>query len=119
MPDATTDNTNEPLRLKMQWLEEAREGEHADGFAGKRGEPRFPWTVPLDVRSTGPDDRQTYLGTACDISATGLRFHCRKRIGIAVPIEIVAYGETVGVPAIVRHVTRTVNGYLVGAEFEV
>ena len=107
------------LRLRQQWLEEARQADRGDRpYAGKRGEHRYAWNAPLEVRVPSANaGTETYFATAVNISGIGVGFHCRQKIEQFTEVEIVVSGETVGVPAVVKQVTTTVNGFVIGAEF--
>jgi hypothetical protein len=110
----------EPTRLWERWVEEARQACQGDPWPGKRGEQRYRWSAPLEVLVPAASGAaQTVLATANDVSAVGIGFRCRQELPQFATVEIRVAGEAVGVAATVKQVTRTVNGFTIGAEFVV
>ncbi len=105
-------------RLQDYWLDEASKASEGDTWTGKRDRQRYEWNAPLEIRVPSADGGvQTHLATATNISTVGVGFHCRKELAQYDRVEVLLSGETAGVPAVVKQVTSTIGGYMIGAEF--
>lgn len=102
-----------------RWLDDARETGTADAYAGKRRWVRYQWEAPVTVSVIGGKRGQPpqYAYTR-DISRGGIGFKCRQKVAPMSMIRVMRddTGETLC--GRVRHCTSTVNGYLIGLEFE-
>ncbi|HUU84532.1 MAG TPA: hypothetical protein VM243_13620 [Phycisphaerae bacterium] len=103
---------------RREWIQTARQTGEADTFAGKRRQERFTWFPQLEVRmTTRSGQTETLLASGHDISEGGVRFFCRIPMDVFTKVEVVVEGEADGVAVLVKHCTRTFNGYLIGADF--
>ena len=119
VPYAQSSVDQQRATLKQHWLRQARDAGESDSYTGKRRETRLTWQAQLEVRAASAGGgTETHIASACDISTEGIGFLCRRKFELYSKIEITAPGEAVGLLAVVKQCTRTVNAYLVGAVFE-
>ena len=104
--------------IRREWLEQARQTHVVDTFASKRQKPRFAWRAQLDVRvPLGGGQIDIRMVSARDISESGLMLFCREKIAPSTNMDVSLAGGTDSVPAVIRHCTQTLGGYLIGADF--
>jgi hypothetical protein len=107
-----------PAAVRQQWLQEAQRTGAGDSYTGRREKRRFTWNAQLEVRVIAESGHAaTRLAHARDVSEAGIRFLCKQPISPWTKIEVSGVAESVGVPAVVRHCTSTVNGFFIGADF--
>ena len=104
--------------IPQSWLDEAQQTGEPDAYIGKRQHVRFSWHADLEVRETsGPGEGLRRPAAARNLSDGGMGFFCVFPFEPSTAIEVSVVGEETGVPAVVRHCTKSGKGYLVGAEF--
>ena len=103
-------------------MESAKNDPVPDNFSTKRKGPRFRWPAQLEIHvsksADGEGREEVCYVTGRDISENGVGFHCRRELHPLTEVEVLLDGEDVRVPAVVRHCTQTIGGFLVGADFE-
>lgn len=115
MSDDILAPTQSIVLARQKWLEEAQQGSEPDPYLNKRSTPRYEWYSHLDMRG---EQGTSLVATGRNISVGGVQLHCRHEVGPQTRLYLCTYDDPIWVPLRVRHVTQTVNGYLIGAEFE-
>ncbi len=102
-----------------RWLQDARACANT-GASGRSATPPHEWLAPLDVHVLDPNRRRrrVALGTAREISGTGLELLCRQTLPLYSHVVICLAAETEGVRAKVVSRTQTLNGYILQVVFE-
>lgn len=112
----------ETAETRQRWLESASQDPVPDNFSGKRQFARFRWPAQLEIHISASEDgegrAEVCYVTGRDISEVGVGFHCRRELLPFTLVQVLLDGEEVKVPAIVRHCTQTIGGFLVGADFQ-
>ena len=105
-----TDTTQATLR---EWFAEACENGEADPRLFQRGEPRYPWAAPLDVRVGD----EVLVAQARNLSNQGIGFLIRFPLADQTQVWIRRAYEEAWIPALIEHCTKTVDKFRVGAVF--
>lgn len=102
-----------------EWVAEARAHGRPDPYVGKRREPRYLWSAPLEIHVHERGGRtETLYATARNISTGGMGFQSHQPIAPYSTIHICLAGEMVGVRAVVKHCAPGLSGHIIGAGFE-
>ncbi len=103
----------------QDWVRVAGRDGQADNYLGKRAHVRTTWTASLAIRIlTGPDKGKVVMAKARDVSLGGVGFVSRLKIDQHTRLEICAGNNARSVVGRVTHQTRTLNGFIVGVEFD-
>ena len=104
----------EAIDIVRQWVREAQLVGDGDCFAGKRGQPRYPWQRPMELLIGG----EVLYVQSRDISIDGLGLFCRRNLPQHDIVQIRRDENDPWVPARVAHVTQTVGGSKVGLDLD-
>ena len=102
-------------------LEEAEAGGASDAYAGKRGATRFTEGVQLEVATEPFARAETWPVTMHNLSEGGFAFHSRRSLDQGAIIYVREFNSdapAVWLRARVRHRTRSLQGFLIGASFD-
>ena len=102
-----------------QWLDEAHQTGRADSYAGKRRTVRYTLEAPVLVKVIGAGSRTApQYGYTRDISRGGMGVKCRQRIATMSRVRVTREDTNQTVYGLIRHCTATLNGFIIGIEFE-
>lgn len=102
-----------------QWLDEAHQTGQSDSYAGKRRTVRYTLEAPVlvEIIDAGPRTAPQY-GYCRDISRGGMGVKCRQRIATMSRVRVTREDTDEAVYGRIRHCTATLNGFIIGIEFE-
>jgi hypothetical protein len=105
--------------IVAQWLDEGRHTGRADTYAGKRRSVRYTLQAPVlvEVIGAGPGTAPQY-GYSRDVSRGGMSVKCRQRIATMSRVRVTREDTNQAVCGRIRHCTTTLNGFIIGIEFE-
>jgi hypothetical protein len=101
-------------------LQEAEYAGSSDVYAGKRAATRFTEGMQLEVADGPVPPASPWSGVMHNVSEGGFAFHTRRAAAVGDTIYIREFNPecpTVWLRARVRHSTRALQGYLIGASF--
>lgn len=107
-----------PALLK-ELLIEARSGGGRDSHLAKRRSARFAHNARMEISVVGEHETRL-VGDLYNISSSGVAIRCRQRIEVDTYLRIRRWSPDTKyewVEAVVRHCSRGVSGYLIGARF--
>ncbi len=117
--ESELEQSNSSAPICHAWLEEARRQGESDQYPAKRCSTRYEWAARLEVKYKTPKGHEVVFNAeGLQISEQGIGFRCREPVEPYTSVEITVCGENSYAKAIVRHCTRSLRGYKIGAEFE-
>ena len=94
------------------WYNEARRVAAGNGYAQDAVSASLIWSMSLDVHVQQNYRSQCLLGTACEITTTGLSFRCRESLSIYHVITLCRAGELEGIKAKIVDKKETIGGFV-------
>lgn len=102
-----------------RWLAEAAATGVRDNYTAKRRDLRTGWLGSLMVQFAEEPHRAPLFVRALDVSPSGIGFYARQDVAVGTRLHVSAENPDETVSVTVTRCTRTLNGYHVGAEFDV